>query len=58
VVLMASAGCMTKPQSSSPQPAPSRQSASEIQAQDHQKDVDRSAHELLPPLSGASNDGK
>jgi hypothetical protein len=57
-VIMASAGCMTKPQSGSPQPALSKQSAAEIQAQEHQKDVDRAARELLPPLSGKSNDGK
>jgi len=58
VVLMASAGCMTKPQSSSAQPALSKQSAAQIQAQEHQKDVDRAARELLPPVSGTSSDGK
>jgi len=49
---------MTKPQSGSVPPALSKQSAAQIQAQEHQKDVDRTARELLPPLSGTSNDGK
>jgi len=58
MVLMASAGCMTKPQSSNPPPARSKQSAAEIQDQEHQKDVDRAARELFRPLSGKSDDGK
>jgi hypothetical protein len=49
---------MTKPPSSNPPPALSKQSAAQIQAQEHQKEVDRAARELLPPLSGTSNDGK
>ena len=56
MVLMASAGCMTKTQSSNPPPTSDKESAAAIQEQERQKETDRLEKELSPPLSGKSND--